>query len=95
MNLKGEAESTGVIGPIRLNLQAWGEREVTVAQLPTLPQSALLIKALSVRKLWWKVDMAGLELRRNEDLAHSDLVCKAPKEGFKWSSQCAKRIDEY
>lgn len=55
---------------------------MTVAQLPTLPQSALLIKALSVRKLGWKVDMAGLELRRNEELAHSDLACKAPKEGF-------------
>lgn len=82
MDLKGEAESMGVIEPIRLNLQAWGEREVIVARLPTLPQSALLIKALSVRKLGWKVDMAGLELRRNEELAHSDLVCKAPNEGF-------------
>lgn len=82
MDLNGEAESMGVIGPIRLNLQAWGEREVNVAQFPTLPQSALLMKALSVRKPGWKVDMAGLELRRNEELAHSDLVCKTPKEGF-------------
>lgn len=26
--------------------------------------------------------MAGLQLRRNEELAHSDLASKVPKEGF-------------
>lgn len=47
----GEAESIDVIKPVRLNLQAWGEREASVAQMLALSQSALLIKALAVRKL--------------------------------------------
>lgn len=43
MDLKVEVESMDVIRSIRLNLQAWGEREVNVARLPALSQSALLI----------------------------------------------------
>lgn len=51
MDVKGEEESVDVIKLVRLNFQAWGEREVSVAQLPALSQSALLTKALNVRKL--------------------------------------------
>ena len=51
MDIKGEEESIDVIKPFRLNIQVWGEREVSIAQLPALLQSAILIKALAVRKL--------------------------------------------
>ena len=67
-----------MIKPIRFNIQAWGEREVSVTRLPALSQSALVIKALAVRELGGESKL--LKLRPNEELAHSDLTSKAPEE---------------
>ena len=59
MDIKGEAESIGMIKPIRFNIQAWGEREVSVTRLPALSQSALVIKALAVRELGGESKLQG------------------------------------
>lgn len=51
LDIKGEEESTDLIKPVRLNIRACGEREVSVAQTPALSYSTPLIEALDVRKL--------------------------------------------